>query len=75
MTLPPQNSSFEDVLQRHGVFIYPTQGISMLPLLREGHDLAIIGARPRDEAGQILRCKNTMWRCISKGTSISCIGY
>lgn len=54
----PDYSSFEDVLKQHGRIVYPNQGKSMLPLLREGRDLAVIDPRPTDKDGLPIRlCK------------------
>lgn len=50
-------SSFEDVLRRHGQLVYPNKGGSMLPLLREGRDLAVIRSRLIDKDGHPLRCQ------------------
>lgn len=51
------NSSFEEALARHGRLVYPNRGTSMLPLLREGRDLAVIDPRPVDADGRPLRCR------------------
>lgn len=40
------NSTFEEELEKRGVFVYLNRGDSMLPLLREGKDLLIISAKP-----------------------------
>ncbi len=35
-------TTFEEILQRDGVLMYRTKGVSMLPLIREGRDLMIV---------------------------------
>lgn len=50
-------SSLEEALIKHGRIVYPNKGKSMLPLLREGRDLAVIDARPTDKDGKPLRCR------------------
>lgn len=52
-----EHSSFEEVLKKHGRIVYPNRGKSMLPLLREGRDLAVIDPRPTDADGKPLRCR------------------
>ena len=37
------NSSFEEMIEKEGRLIYSSVGDSMLPLIREGRDIVIIG--------------------------------
>ena len=41
--------TFEDVLAQNGKLAYTNVGISMMPLLREGHDVMVIEARDPKE--------------------------
>ena len=40
-----ESSRFEDILNRFGRLVYPNEGVSMMPLLREGRDLMVIDRR------------------------------
>lgn len=40
------DTTFEEILERHGTLIHPNVGDSMLPLLRQGRDLMVIEKRP-----------------------------
>lgn len=57
MTQQPNYTSFEEVLRRHGKLVYTVRGTSMMPLLREKRDLAVIEPRPTDKNGLPLRCR------------------
>ena len=37
-----QRVTFEDILERDGVLVYTTRGVSMRPLLRQGRDVMMI---------------------------------
>lgn len=41
-------STFEDVINKQGHLVYTNVGNSMLPLLRQGRDLMIIGRKPEE---------------------------
>ena len=41
-------SSFEEQIAKHGQLIYTNVGDSMMPLLRQGKDLLIIGSKPAE---------------------------
>ena len=43
------NSSFEEQLKKNGRIMYHVSGDSMLPLLHQGRDVAVIAAIPRGE--------------------------
>lgn len=52
-----EDSSFEAQLDEHGKIMYHIQGDSMLPLLREGNDVAVIVAKDKNK-----RCK--LWDVV-----------
>ncbi len=42
-----ENASIEDVLMQNGVFVSYTRGVSMLPLIRQGRDAAVLAELER----------------------------
>ena len=57
MTQQSDYTSFEEVLRRHGKLVYTVRGASMMPMLREKRDLAVIDPLPTDKNGSPLRCR------------------